>query len=240
MNLLSFISSKIKINHYLCSHDGSLSVPLPFEPEKKRLTDPFAPAHLQHLEENAFRRYFFHLFTQQVFSVICLCLPLHPPPPLSLCTVWRDLHVALVYGMPWALRKLKLYHHFVIIPFSATEKKILRSLQSWFTVCWIIHCPFVKEDTPLGWDQLRSSGHKDVTSLSVIHCPFVKEDWGALRSLLRCATHGLAQHLHRLHNGMWGKRRGIGVLATVVVGTVCLLWLTSAEESVDETVERGD
>lgn len=89
----------------------------------------------------------------------------------------------------------------------------------------------MKEDTPLGWDQLRSSGHKDVTSLSVT---------SALRLLLYCAVHELTQHLHPLHNGMWGKHGGIGVLATIVVGTICLLWLTSAEESVDETVERGD
>lgn len=240
MNLLSFISSKIKINHYLCSHDGSLSVPLPFEPEKKALQAPSPPP-----TSNTWRK----MHSGATFSTSSLSksslsfVSVYPstPHPHFLFAQFGETCMLLWFMAcpePWE------NSNFIITlsssRFQHLKKKILRSLQSWFTVRWIIHCPFVKEDTLLGWDQLRSSGHKDVTSLSVIHCPFVKEDWGALRSLLHCATHGLAQHLHRLHNGMWGKRRGIGVLATVVVGTVCLLWLTSAEESVDETAERGD
>lgn len=160
----------------------------------------------------------------------------------SLSTVWRDLHVALVYVTPRAFRSensnsiisLSLSH---ITTFPAMGKLQIsffffsNLVSSRFMVCWVVHCPCVKVNTPPWlvpaeelWPQWRhiSQWHINIVAAT--------PHW---------VTHGLVQYLHCLHVGMWGQSRGTGVIPTIVVGAVCLPCLTSIVESVDETCCEG-
>lgn len=198
----------------------------------------------QHLEQNALRRrfFFFHPFSQQVSSFICLCLsshslflsPLFPRFEETCMSLWFMSRPEHSDRKTQTLSSLSLSH---ITTFPAMGKLQIsffffsNLVSSRFMVCWVVHCPCVKVNTPPWlvpaeelWPQWRhiSQWHINIVAAT--------PHW---------VTHGLVQYLHCLHVGMWGQSRGTGVIPTIVVGAVCLPCLTSIVESVDETCCEG-